>query len=64
MIGVRLFGSRIVEKEKLAQARSQRFQFLDAIQGLIGEQRIDLVIVPPEQLDTDEFLRSLDTIEL
>lgn len=75
---LKLFGSRVsddkrggdidllvlVPENHLLQVRQLKFQFIDRLQGIIGEQRIDLVITTQDHAEQDEFLRSLDCRDL
>jgi len=78
LISIKLFGSRTDDMKKggdidllivvpegvLTVAKSQKFKFVYDLQGLIGERRIDVVIASPFQMDTDEFLLSLESLDL
>jgi predicted nucleotidyltransferase len=77
-VRVKLFGSRtddskkggdidllvLTSEQRLAQVRQLKFKFLDDLQGIIGEQRIDVVITTNEQIQKDEFLSSIAPVEL
>lgn len=78
MVKVCLFGSRVDDQKKggdidlliqvpidqVTAAKANKYKFIDELQGSIGEQRIDVVIAAPEKIQEDEFLQSLDCIEL
>lgn len=75
---IQLFGSRTddqkrggdidlivtVSKSQIKQARQKKFYFIYDLQGDIGDQRIDVVITCKEDIEKDEFLQSLEPIEL
>ena len=71
---LKLFGSRvddnklggdidlmlIVESENIKQVKECKYYILDKIYELIGEQKIDLLIVTEEMISEDPFLKSID----
>lgn len=49
----------VVPLNELDLCRSQKIKWIDEIHSRLGEQRIDITIAAPEDLESDEFLRSI-----